>query len=146
MRYKVRGEKRHLLLLGFGVLLYCTLPHQMDWLLRCYLGHDQAHLGLATYVCLYLSYPLVEALQFFGWVRVGGRSESDFDRCCVLVKTNYCTVQDVLNCFCLVSFLQDHIEEVLGKWESIDDEIWAKVRLYIIGYLIILVIMYILKL
>ena len=24
-------------------------------------------------------------------------------------------------------FLQDHIKEVLGKWESIDDEIWAKV-------------------
>ena len=23
--------------------------------------------------------------------------------------------------------LQDHIQEVLGKWESIDDEIWAKV-------------------
>lgn len=22
---------------------------------------------------------------------------------------------------------QDHIQEVLGKWESIDDEIWAKV-------------------
>ena len=23
--------------------------------------------------------------------------------------------------------LQDHIQEVLDKWESIDDEIWAKV-------------------
>ena len=27
------------------------------------------------------------------------------------------------NCFCL----QDHVEEILRKWESIDDEIWAKV-------------------
>ena len=26
-----------------------------------------------------------------------------------------------------LSFFQDHIKEVLGKWESIDDEIWAKV-------------------
>ena len=25
------------------------------------------------------------------------------------------------------SSFQDHIQEVLGKWESIDDEIWAKV-------------------
>ena len=24
-------------------------------------------------------------------------------------------------------FFQDHIQEVLDKWESIDDEIWAKV-------------------
>jgi len=24
-------------------------------------------------------------------------------------------------------FSQDHIQEVLNKWESIDDEIWAKV-------------------
>ena len=23
--------------------------------------------------------------------------------------------------------LQDHVEEILRKWESIDDEIWAKV-------------------
>ena len=23
--------------------------------------------------------------------------------------------------------LQDHIQEVLNKWESIDDEIWAKI-------------------
>ena len=27
-------------------------------------------------------------------------------------------------CFC---FFQDHIQEVLNKWESIDDEIWAKI-------------------
>ena len=26
-----------------------------------------------------------------------------------------------------LSLLQDHIREVLDKWESIDDEIWAKV-------------------
>ena len=26
-----------------------------------------------------------------------------------------------------VIFFQDHIQEVLDKWESIDDEIWAKV-------------------
>ena len=25
-------------------------------------------------------------------------------------------------------FFQDHIQEVLDKWESIDDEIWAKVK------------------
>ena len=25
------------------------------------------------------------------------------------------------------SVFQDHIDEVLGKWHSIDDEIWAKV-------------------
>ena len=27
----------------------------------------------------------------------------------------------------LFSSLQDHIQEVLNKWESIDDEIWAKI-------------------
>ena len=27
----------------------------------------------------------------------------------------------------LLFLFQDHIKEVLGKWESIDDEIWAKV-------------------
>ena len=27
----------------------------------------------------------------------------------------------------LYLFFQDHIKEVLEKWESIDDEIWAKV-------------------
>ena len=26
-----------------------------------------------------------------------------------------------------ISFLQDHIQEVIDKWDSIDDEIWAKV-------------------
>ena len=26
-----------------------------------------------------------------------------------------------------LSIFQDHIDEVLGKWHSIDDEIWAKV-------------------
>ena len=31
--------------------------------------------------------------------------------------------------FCIHCFflLQDHIDEVLSKWHSIDDEIWAKV-------------------
>ena len=27
----------------------------------------------------------------------------------------------------LFPFLQDHIQEVIDKWDSIDDEIWAKV-------------------
>ena len=27
----------------------------------------------------------------------------------------------------IISLFQDHIQEVLDKWESIDDEIWAKV-------------------
>ena len=26
-----------------------------------------------------------------------------------------------------MSVFQDHIDEVLGKWHSIDDEIWAKI-------------------
>ena len=29
--------------------------------------------------------------------------------------------------FAPLSVFQDHIDEVLGKWHSIDDEIWAKV-------------------
>ena len=29
----------------------------------------------------------------------------------------------------ILSLFQDHIQEVLDKWESIDDEIWAKVTL-----------------
>ena len=32
-------------------------------------------------------------------------------------------VSEILKPFCL----QDHVEEILRKWESIDDEIWAKV-------------------
>ena len=31
-----------------------------------------------------------------------------------------------LRIVCIILF-QDHIQEVLDKWESIDDEIWAKV-------------------
>ena len=27
----------------------------------------------------------------------------------------------------ILSLFQDHIQEVLDKWESIDDEIWAKI-------------------
>ena len=27
----------------------------------------------------------------------------------------------------IIVLFQDHIQEVLDKWESIDDEIWAKV-------------------
>ncbi len=27
----------------------------------------------------------------------------------------------------IILHFQDHIQEVLNKWESIDDEIWAKV-------------------
>ena len=28
---------------------------------------------------------------------------------------------------CNIFFFQDHIQEVLNKWQSIDDEIWAKI-------------------
>ena len=34
------------------------------------------------------------------------------------------TIQQPLN---NVSMFQDHIQEVLNKWQSIDDEIWAKI-------------------
>jgi hypothetical protein len=27
----------------------------------------------------------------------------------------------------LIFFQQEHVQEVLSKWESIDDEIWAKI-------------------
>ena len=29
--------------------------------------------------------------------------------------------------FFFLYFLQDHLQEVIEKWDSIDDEIWAKV-------------------
>ena len=28
---------------------------------------------------------------------------------------------------CQILILQDHVEEILRKWDAIDDEIWAKV-------------------
>ena len=38
----------------------------------------------------------------------------------------------LLYCSCML--LQDHIQEVLDKWESIDDEIWAKVIIILIVF------------
>ena len=38
----------------------------------------------------------------------------------------FLTIFDQWNNFNII-FFQDHIQEVLDKWESIDDEIWAKV-------------------
>lgn len=40
------------------------------------------------------------------------------------------TANQLIFLFSLSSSLQDHINEVLAKWEQIDDEIWAKIIVF----------------